>query len=199
MMAITINPGATSCATGGTCPGWIALTTGPPAATRTSKKVPKYSENRRRNRHSNLQSWGRPTHGGSASSGPRAARAIRAAVERTSWSLIGLQDASWEICQLKPQAWPTPSRSGPRGCPAIEQVREKFVDAAVLLDDVGGAILALTSFPKEHRQQIRSNKRGTVEHRAPPTHRRCGHLPEWAPRLGNGRPRGVSEWCPHQG
>ena len=39
----------------------------------------------------------------------------------------------------------------------VEQLDEKFADAAVMLTDAAGDVLAFTSFPKEHWRQIRSN------------------------------------------
>jgi len=52
MMAITINPGATTAALLDTEPGTMWFIMGPPAATRTKKKVPSNSEKSRR--HSRL-------------------------------------------------------------------------------------------------------------------------------------------------
>ena len=39
----------------------------------------------------------------------------------------------------------------------VEQLDEKFGDAATMLVDAAGDVLAFTSFPKEHWRQIRSN------------------------------------------
>src|SRR5712691_762105 len=39
----------------------------------------------------------------------------------------------------------------------VEQLEEKFTDAATMLTDAAGDVLAFTSFPKEHWRQIRSN------------------------------------------
>jgi transposase-like protein len=39
----------------------------------------------------------------------------------------------------------------------VEQLDEKFTDAATMLTDAAGDVLAFTSFPKEHWRQIRSN------------------------------------------
>ena len=39
----------------------------------------------------------------------------------------------------------------------VEQLRERFSQAAILLADVGPEVLAFADFPKEHRRQIWSN------------------------------------------
>jgi transposase-like protein len=39
----------------------------------------------------------------------------------------------------------------------LEQLNTKFADAAVMLTDAAGDVLAFTAFPKEHWRQIRSN------------------------------------------
>jgi transposase-like protein len=70
---------------------------------------------------------------------PKSAQALVATLVRT---IFAQPDAE--------QVWAQHAR-------VVEQLREKFADAASLLDDVGEEVLAFTAFPKEHWKQIWSN------------------------------------------
>jgi putative transposase len=40
----------------------------------------------------------------------------------------------------------------------VEQLHDRFPDAAAMLVDAGGDLLAFAAFPKEHWRQVWSNK-----------------------------------------
>ncbi len=70
---------------------------------------------------------------------PKSAQALVATLVRT---IFAQPDAE--------QTWAQHAR-------VVEQLTEKFADAARLLDEAGGDVLAFTAFPKEHWKQIWSN------------------------------------------
>ena len=70
---------------------------------------------------------------------PKSAQALVATLVRT---IFAQPDAE--------QVWAQHAR-------VVEQLTEKFPDAAVFLDEAGPDVLAFTSFPKEHWKQIWSN------------------------------------------
>ena len=62
----------------------------------------------------------------------------------------------------------------------VEQLEQRFPEAAALLADAGPEILAFTAFPVAHWRQVWS--KGAPQPRDPPAHRRGRHLPQ--PRRG---------------
>ncbi len=61
----------------------------------------------------------------------------------------------------------------------VEQLLERFPDAATMLIEAQGDILAFSSFPKEHWRQIWSNNpQERLNQGDPPAHRRRRHLPQ---------------------
>jgi len=60
----------------------------------------------------------------------------------------------------------------------VDQLTERFPEAAALLADAAEDLLAFSSFPKEHWRQIWSNKPpGAAQQGDPPADRRGRHLP----------------------
>lgn len=77
-------------------------------------------------------------------------RNLATKVPKTAWPMVSTLVRSIFEQPDGPSTWAQHAR-------VVEQLDEKFADAAAMLVDAAGDVLAFTAFPKEHWRQIRSN------------------------------------------